>query len=264
MFYIDYNFGKGPRRWRTGIIIQRKREFFYHASRRTAHGYDIYDIENCTHVTRTRKDIRKYRPTKMEREAMEQINRNLASIREEYEKNKEFIGKGFKLPPEFILDGYDDPPTPTTRPTTMENPGNQHPETHEPASNNPEESPEAGTTEEQSEGPPAPEPTAQTPDPEPSQTKQPRMLSRISDDLNGPLWRIEPLATRTRRVVYTIEYADPAATPEDDNLEPVYIIEYKDPGAIPEDDDSEHDTDTYSVAEITDAPEQETLVNGDN
>ena len=89
------------------------------------------------------------------------------------------------------------------------------------------------------------------------------MLSRISDDLNGPLWRIEPLATRTRRVVYTIEYADPTATPENGTLEPVYVIEYKDPGAIPEDNDPEHNTDTYGVAEITDAPEQETIVNRD-
>ena len=199
----------------------------------------------------------------MEREAMEQINRNLASIRKEYEKNKEFIGRGFKLPPEFILDGYDDPPTPTTRPTTMENPGNPQPETQEPTPTGPIDSPEAGTTEEESENPPAPEPTIQTPDPEANQTKQPRMLSRLSDDLNGPLWRIEPLATRTRRVVYTIEYADPTATPEDGTLEPVYVIEYKDPGAIPEDIHPEHDTDTYGVAEITDAPEQETIVNRD-
>jgi hypothetical protein len=264
VFYIDYNVGKGPHRWRTGIIIQRKRDFFYHSSRRTTHGYDIYDVENCTHVTRTRKDIRKYRPTKMEREAMEQINRNLASIREEYEKNKEFIGKGFKLPPKFILDGYDDPPAPTTKPTTMETPGNPQPGTQEPTTIDPEESPEAETTGAQSEDPAAPEPAAQIPDPGPNQTKQPRMLSRISDDLNGPLWRIEPLTKRTRRVVYTIEYGDPEATPEDGDLEPVYIIEYKDPGTIPDDDDSEPNADPSSVSESTNAPEQETLVNGDN
>jgi hypothetical protein len=99
IYYIDYHYKKGPRKWRRGIIIQRKQEYAYaNRARRTAHGYDIYDIENCTHVTRTRNDIRKYRPTKMEREAMEQINRNLALIREEYEKNKECIGKGFRLP----------------------------------------------------------------------------------------------------------------------------------------------------------------------
>ena len=261
IYYIDYHIKKGPRRWRRSIIIQRKQEYAYaNRARRTAHGYDIYDIENCTHVTRTRKDIRKYRPTKMEREAMEQINRNLASIREEYEKNKEFIGKGFKLPPEFILDGYDDPPTSSTRPTTMENP---HLETREPAPGAPEKEPEAETAEPQSEGPTAPEPAAQVPDPEPDQAKQPRMLSRLSDDLDGPLWKIEPISRRTRRVVYTIEYRDPETNPEDDSPEPVYIIEYKDPGTIPDEDDPEPNTDPSDAPEGTNTPEQEALVNRD-
>ena len=108
VFYIDYHYKKGPRRWRAGIIIQRKQEYYYSHGRRTSHGYDIYDVENCTHVTRTRKDIRKYRPSKMERLAMEQINKNLGEIRAEYFKNRDFIGKGFKIPPEFELKGYND------------------------------------------------------------------------------------------------------------------------------------------------------------
>ena len=79
-----------------------KKEFNYYSTRRTAHGYDIYDVENCTHVTRTRNDIRKFKHGKMERIAMEQINENLGKIRHEYMKNRKFVSPGeFKIPPIF-------------------------------------------------------------------------------------------------------------------------------------------------------------------
>jgi hypothetical protein len=139
----------------------------------------------------------------------------------------------------------------------------QH-EAQDPSPSDTEENPEAGATEAQSENSTSPEPTAQTSDPETSQTKQPRMLARISDDLNGPLWRVEPLTKRTRRIVYTIEYMDPEATPEDGNLEPVYTIEYRNPGDIPEDNDSEPDANVDNTPESTNAPVEEALVNGDN
>ena len=53
----------------------------------------------------------------MERLAMEQINKNLGEIRAEYFKNRDFISRGFRMPPEFELKGYDDEPTPAPRTT---------------------------------------------------------------------------------------------------------------------------------------------------
>ena len=200
----------------------------------------------------------------MEREAMEQINRNLASIREEYEKNKEFIGRGFKLPPEFILDGYDDTPEPTPRPTTVEGSEDHQQGDQDLPPADTENNPEAEAAEAQPANSTPPEPTTQAPDSEPSQTKQPRMLARISDELNGPLWRVEPLTKRTRRIVYTIEYMDPGAIPEDGTLEPVYTVEYRNPGDIPEDNDSDPNTDVDTAPESTNAPRRKALVNGDN
>ena len=127
-----------------------------------------------------------------------------------------------------------------------------------------ENNPEAEAAEAQPANSTPPEPTTQAPDAGPSQTKQPRMLARIADDLNGPLWRVEPLTKRTRRIVYTIEYMDPGATPEDGTLEPVYTIEYRNPGDIPEDNDSDPNADVDTTPESTNAPMEEALVNGDN
>ena len=70
VFYLDPQ-AKGYDRWRTGIILQRKTDYDYTDGFRRAHGYDIYDIENCTTVSRTRSDIRKYKHTKAERKILE-------------------------------------------------------------------------------------------------------------------------------------------------------------------------------------------------
>ena len=216
VFFIDYHFQKGPRRWRTGIIIQRKKEFFYHDSKRTAHGYDIYDVENCTHVTRTRKDIRKYRPGKMERETMEQINENLAKIRHEYLKNKKFISPGeFKVPPLFELKGYDnEPPTSqiphTADPMPEPEQTQQNPTTVE---NNPE-TPDPQSAPTEVADPPAP--TEPEP-PQPTESKKPKMLSRLSSALNGSKWTasdnppnftVEPLRSRRRFTAAQVKFWD--------------------------------------------------------
>ena len=231
VFYIDYNVGKGPRRWRTGIIIQRKSDFFYHCSRRTAHGYDIYDVENCTHVTRTRKDIRKYRPDKMEREAMEQINKNLGVIRAEYYKNKRFISAGeFKVPPEFELKGYDEEPSTTPHPSTT-SADNQQQQPQDPAPESTPEQPTADPTDHQPEATEIQEAPTQETETEPAQpapTKAPRMPSRLSNELNGPNWKnpnftIGPLRSKRRFVAAKIEIWDHDGPHEGspDNTEPV-------------------------------------------
>ena len=70
------------------------------------------------------------------------------------------------------------------------------------------------------------------------------MMARLSDDLDGPMWKIGPITRRTRQVTYVIEYKDPEATAEDTELAPD-----NDPNHSPEDPE---------------APEQEALVNRDN
>ena len=260
VFYIDYNVGKGPRRWRTGIIIQRKKEFFYHASRRTAHGYDIYDVENCTHVTRSRKDIRKYRFTKMEREAMEQINKNLGVIRTEYYKNQKFISPGeFKVPPEFELKGYDDEPPTAPNPAVAPSADNQQQHALTPAPENPPEEPTADPPDHQPEAVETQEHPTQETEPEPAQpapTKAPRMLSRLSNELDGSNWRnpnftIGPLRSRRRFVTSKIEVwnyeGDLEGSP--DNTEPV-------PDDEPQTDLEGPGTPTQAETSTQDAPEQ--------
>ena len=64
VFFLDH-YSKGYDRWRIGIILSRKTDYDYTDGIRTPHGYDIYDIENCTTVSRTRADIRKYKHTKV-------------------------------------------------------------------------------------------------------------------------------------------------------------------------------------------------------
>ena len=196
------------------------------------HGYDIYDVENCTHVTRTRKDIRKYRPTKMEREAMEQINENLGLIRTEYYKNQKFISAGeFKIPPEFELKGYDDEPSAAPTPSATTPADNQQQQPQDKAPEDHPEQPTADPTEHQSEATEAPEPTIQETETEPAQTaptKAPRMLSRLSNDLDGSNWKnpnftIGPLRSRRRFVTAKIEIWDDDGPHEGspDNTEPV-------------------------------------------
>lgn len=65
VYYIDPS-SKGFGRWRTCILLQRKPDYQYHDGIHRAHGYNIYDVENCTTVSRTRTDIRKFKHTKAE------------------------------------------------------------------------------------------------------------------------------------------------------------------------------------------------------
>ena len=223
VFYIDFTLRKGPRRWRAGIIIQRKQEYYYSHGRREAHGYDIYDVENCTHVTRTRKDIRKYKPGKMERKVMEQINKNLGEIRTEFYKNEKFISEGVHAPPEFELKGYNNEPLIPIRPTTEKSQEKEpHREIPEPIrekpteqletpDNNPTEATRAAEPE--PPAPPSVQPTA----------KVPRALARLTNNLDGINWNCGPLPERRRYVAASLDLYQTPGIHEGshENTEPV-------------------------------------------
>ena len=107
-FVIDHQkVVKGPGRWRTGVIIKRKQDYKYSTGVYEAHGYDIYDVENCTTVTRTREDIRKYKHTKIERELLEVAHKHLHAMRKEFLKNDRFHNEGSDAPVEFEMSDYD-------------------------------------------------------------------------------------------------------------------------------------------------------------
>ena len=153
----------------------------------------------------------------MERQAMEQINKNLGEIRELFYKNKKFIGRGYKAPPEFELKGYDDDPTPAPRSAATRAPEEPQPKTQEPAPGHPAEN--TGTEPNNSdnaqpEAPEAPEPAPQAPAPEQAPAKPARMLSRLSNDLNGPTWNIEPLRKKVRYVAAMLDLYETPGTHE--------------------------------------------------
>ena len=145
---------------------------------------------------------------------MEQINKNLGEIRAEYFKNRDFIGRGFKIPPEFELKGYDDEPTPAPRTAAVRAPEEPQPRTQEPA---PGQSTEETATEPDStqpEAPRAPEPAPQAPALEQTPASVPRMLSRLSNGLNGPTWNVEPLRSKRRYVTALLDCYETPGTHE--------------------------------------------------
>ena len=101
VYYIDHLTTKGSKRWRTGIILQRKKDYEYFNGIKREHGYDIYDIENCTTVSRTRQDIRKYKHTKVEWKLLEKANKHLAKMRREFMKNENFKDPRMEKPIEL-------------------------------------------------------------------------------------------------------------------------------------------------------------------
>ena len=136
---------------------------------------------------------------------MEQINKNLGEIRAEFYKNKQFVGRGFRVPPEFELKGYDNEPRTPLRHEARPDPEQETQlETQEPQQEqNPEQmaTPDAATTE--TTGTPEPEP----PEPPSGQTttKVPRALSRLTNNLNGINWNCEPLPGRRRYVAAKLD-----------------------------------------------------------
>jgi hypothetical protein len=56
VFYIDHQ-ANGSNRWRKGIILQRKKDYTYSTGIYRSHGYDIYDIKNCTTENKERNQL---------------------------------------------------------------------------------------------------------------------------------------------------------------------------------------------------------------
>ena len=105
VYYIDHQ-ASGSNRWRRGIVLQRKQDYVYSTGIHRSHGYDLYDIKNCTTVSRTRQDIRKYKHTKIEREILERANKHLADMRREFLKS-DFQNPRMEKPVEFEIKDYD-------------------------------------------------------------------------------------------------------------------------------------------------------------
>ena len=133
---------------------------------------------------------------------MEQINKNLAEIRNEFYRNQRFIGDGYHGPPIFELKGYDNEPN---TPPRHEDKPDPEPETQEPKMEQEHKQLEtpnpaaAETTRTPEPEPPGPPPAPQT------TTKVPRALSRLSSDLNGINWNCEPLPGHRRYVVSKLD-----------------------------------------------------------
>jgi hypothetical protein len=72
VYYIDHS-AHSSDRWRKALVLQRKKDYVYTSGIYRSHGYDLYDIENCTTVSRTRNDIRKYKHTKVVREFLARL-----------------------------------------------------------------------------------------------------------------------------------------------------------------------------------------------
>ena len=168
----------------------------------------------------------------MEREAMEQINKNLGDLRAEYYKNQKFISAGeFKIPPIFELKGYDDEPTTIPDPPAATTTDNQQPQPQNPAPETRLEIPAVEPPDPQPESTESPEtstPETETEPTQPAPTKAPRMLSRLSNELNGSNWTtpdftVRPLRSRRRFITSQIHVwnheGEDDASPE--NTEPV-------------------------------------------
>merc|ERR1712030_309336 len=127
VYYIDHQ-ARGSNRWRRGIVLQRKADYVYSSGIHRSHGYHLYDIKNCTTVSRTRQDIGKYKHTKIEREILERANKHLAEMRREFLKS-DFQNPNMEKPVEFEMSDYDKAVKTSPHPQQKVNPPIQAPTT---------------------------------------------------------------------------------------------------------------------------------------
>ena len=92
---------KGWGRWRAGVILARKGDYVYNDGIRHANGFDIYDPETRRAVSRTRRDIRKYKMTRMEKELMDEAVDHCNKMKWEDEKSKTFQETRQQIQPDF-------------------------------------------------------------------------------------------------------------------------------------------------------------------
>ena len=134
----------------------------------------MYDIKNCTTVSRTRQDIRKYKHTKIEREILERANKHLAEMRREFLKS-DFHNPNMEKPVEFEIKDYD------TAIKNSKHPMDMTPMTPPSTTSDPE--PEIKKeTEEETAAPPSPA------NPAPATPKVSRMLQNLKSNLDGRAW----------------------------------------------------------------------------
>ena len=204
MYYVNHQ-ATGSNRWRKGIVLQRKRDYIYSTGIHRSHGYDLYDIKNCTTVSRTRQDIRKYKHTKIEREILERANKHLADMRREFLKS-DFQNPNMEKPVEFEIKDYDaavknsihpQPKVSTPAPTPVA----PAPVTPAPGPEIKKEPMEEATT------PTSPEVA------EPTRAKLPMALRKLQSNLDGKAWECTDthrprLRVRTTGVQESDEYLD--------------------------------------------------------
>ena len=66
VFFCDHT-ERGYGRWRPGFILQRKTQYKYpNGTIYDSKGHDIWDLQTCRRVSRTRADIRKYKEDMVE------------------------------------------------------------------------------------------------------------------------------------------------------------------------------------------------------
>ena len=189
VFYVDHA-AHGSERWRKALVLQRKQDYVYHSGIYRSHGYDLYDVKNCTTVSRTRQDIRKYKHTKIERELLVKANKHLEEL------NREFLKSDFY------------------------NPNDNKPSTQEPEI---KQEPMDESTPEITEIP-AEDPA---PTPAPTTSKGSRMLKNLKSDLDGSAWacndtHVWRLRVRTTKINEEEEYLDHwdnITTINDENIE---------------------------------------------
>ena len=172
--YFVAHHTKGYNRWRTGIILDRKSDYEYSTGTRRSHGYILYDIENCTTVSRTRADIRKYKNSKVERKLLETAQKHLQGMREEFFKNERFRNEISSPPAEFEIPsdyGQSKEKTPT--------------KATEPKPNNIDQSTQEEPTEQTTPQEDEPQIT-EIPEEAPQPRRMSRELKNLKSDLNGP------------------------------------------------------------------------------
>ena len=77
VFFVDHA-EKGYGRWRPGFILQRKTQYEYPSgSIHDSKGHDIWDLQTCRRISRTRADIRKCKMDKVDLEVREELLRFL-------------------------------------------------------------------------------------------------------------------------------------------------------------------------------------------
>ena len=189
VFYVDYA-ASGSDRWRKAIVLQRKKDYVYSSGIYRSHGYDLYDIKNCTTVSRTRQDIRKYKHTKIEREILERANKHLGEMNREFMKS-DFYNLNSDKPAEFEIKDYDEAIKNNKHPmdtTPSPRPSNSEPEIKK----EPEEEGTPSTIEAPTESPAA--------DTAPASSRGSRLLKNLESNLDGKAWACNDTHGRRLRV----------------------------------------------------------------